>query len=571
MPLLAYPVRPRELNPDIPPAVEGLILELIQKNPRCRPRSTESVAQVLGDVEDFTRGRGFLESLPDPSPGHLTQVRHFAESLKEARKPKELAQALLNAVDDSFSSLSVSVFLRESTDGPFRLVASRGRPSQRVKQQLQESEVDPWLLSKSRNLSCGEKGSSVGIRLRRKDQSVGLLFLELKEQNITEEGMDFLHCLVAILDMQLSMCSPFRADSFGQPCCLALPKGTKMVGEHPSMRKLFEHIRRVAPSEATVLISGESGTGKELVARAIHEYSHRCKGGFIPIDCAALPEGLIENELFGHSRGSFTGALEEKRGLFEVASGGTLFLDEIANMPRALQLRLLRVLQDKKIRRLGETMERRGDVRIVAATNQSLKEAVRQGQFREDLYHRLCVYPLRVPPLRDRPSDTALLISHFMEGLNRREGQGKSIAPGVVERLTGYSFPGNVRELENILEGAYHLGSGSEITLQDISSRLLDAAARGERSSSSLPESIVENLVSGRAGFWTTVRDGFLRRDLSREEVRRVVALGLAHCGGSYRRVLKHFRLPGNDYKRFLSFLSRHDCRVDFRPYRRDQ
>ena len=343
----------------------------------------------------------------------------------------------------------------------------------------------------------------------------------------------------------------------------------KMVGEHPKMQKLFDEIRRVASTEATVLIYGESGTGKELVAHAIHENSRRCRGDFVPINCAAVPEELIENELFGHSRGGFMGALAEKRGLFEVASGGTLFLDEIANMPIAFQSRLLRVLQEKKIRRLGETMERVVDVRIVAATNRSLGEWIRQQRFREDLYYRLNVYQVRVPPLRDRASDIWLLTDHLLARLNSREGRKKQITPEAIEGLMTHPFPGNVRELENILESAYYLCSGNEIGREDVSSRLSADRMEWKEPPTSRPESIVDDLVSGRAGFWPTVRDGFLQRDLSREEVRRIVSIGLSDCSGSYRRLLKHFGLPSSDYKRFLSFLSRHNCLVDFRPYRR--
>jgi DNA-binding NtrC family response regulator len=222
-----------------------------------------------------------------------------------------------------------------------------------------------------------------------------------------------------------------------------------LLGESDSIRAIREMIDRVAPTTSTVLITGESGTGKELVARAIHDRSPRNNGPFVTVNCGALPEGLLESELFGHKRGSFTGAIRDKEGLFQVADGGTLFLDEVGETTPAIQVRLLRVLQEREIVPVGSTRPIIVDVRVLAATNASLEERVAAGTFREDLYYRLNVVPIHVPPLREHREDISLLAAHFLE---RYGGQGRSFRPEAMERLNAYEWPGNVRELENVVE-----------------------------------------------------------------------------------------------------------------------
>ena len=364
-------------------------------------------------------------------------------------------------------------------------------------------------------------------------------------------------------------CAAFPEYRLPKAVSLSLGNGKRLLGEHPRMRKLFGEIHRVAQTDAAVLICGETGTGKELVARAIHESSPRRHRELVAVNCATLPEPLVENELFGHCQGSFTGALTDKRGLVEAASGGTLLLDEIASLPIVLQSRLLRVLDNQTIRRLGETRERRVDVRILAATNVCLAEHIRLGQFREDLYYRLNVFQLRIPPLRDRSSDVFLLVYYFLHRLNGHQGQQKQITSEALELLIRHPFPGNVRELENLLESTYHLSANGQIGAEDISSRLCANTPEPKPERFSQAAFILEGLGSGRLEFWTAVRDRFRRRELSPQEVQTIISLGLSECGGSYRRLLRHLGLPQEDYRRFLAFLSRHKCKVDFRPYRK--
>jgi two-component system response regulator PilR (NtrC family) len=238
-----------------------------------------------------------------------------------------------------------------------------------------------------------------------------------------------------------------------------------IIGQSPNMRAIFDLIQTVAPQTSRVLITGESGTGKELVARAIHENSARSHAPFITINCGAFPETLLESELFGYTKGAFTGANENRRGLFQAAHGGTLFMDEIGNMDQAMQVKLYRVLQEGKVRPLGSTEEADVDVRVIAATNKDLEKAIAAGEFREDLFYRLSVIPIHVPALRERREDIPLLARHFLERFRKTmEKPIEGISPQAMQRLESYDWPGNVRELENTIERAVALESGPEIS-----------------------------------------------------------------------------------------------------------
>ena len=252
----------------------------------------------------------------------------------------------------------------------------------------------------------------------------------------------------------------------------------QIVGLSPKMQEVFKMVERVADTDSTVLILGESGTGKELVARALHFNSRRQFAPFVPINCAALPENLLESELFGHCRGAFTGAINDKKGLFEEADGGTILLDEIASMPALLQSRLLRVLQDREVRRVGENTPIRVNVRVLAATNEPLEKKIKDGSFREDLYYRLNVIPIHVPPLRERKDDIPLLVARFLrDKIHARTGQPFQVTRQAMAALTAHDWPGNVRELENAIERASVL-SDTEIIKLDSLPPVITAAGR---------------------------------------------------------------------------------------------
>ena len=314
------------------------------------------------------------------------------------------------------------------------------------------------------------------------------------------------------------------------------------------MQQLAERVRAAARIAGSVLVTGETGSGKELVARAIHHHSGRASGRFVAIDCGALPEDLIESELFGFKRGAFTNALADKSGLFEEANGGTLFLDEISNTSRRFQAKLLRALQERQIRRLGDTAFRQLDIRVIAATNRDLRTLVRQGDFREDLFYRLSVFSIQVPPLRNRLDDIPLLVEAMLGGR-------KQITNDALAKLQLYDFPGNVRELENLIETAIYTAPENVIEESHIA---LPSGAPA------IPEGVlhVEN-------FWESVARPYADRMITRTHMENVVRRGLQQANGSYRRLIQLFNLPDSDYKRFMDFLRRHGCNVDYRQYRR--
>jgi two-component system response regulator FlrC len=290
--------------------------------------------------------------------------------------------------------------------------------------------------------------------------------------------------------------------------------GLDIVTEAPGMLAALERARRIAPTEATVLIQGESGTGKELLARAIHRWSPRADGPFVAVNCAAIPETLVEAELFGHERGAFTDARIARPGMIEQADGGTLFLDEIGEMPMAAQAKLLRVLQDRSVRRIGSTDTRAVDVRFVAATNQSLRALVRDRRFREDLFFRLDVLALEVPPLRERVSDVALLAAHFARRWGGAYGwPDVAIAPEALAHLQAHAWPGNVRELENVIHRALIESSGGAILPEHLT---LETGA--------------ERVAAPRAGASRT--PGRTWKDAERE----LIFATLAEVGGNRRR-----------------------------------
>ncbi|HUA35553.1 MAG TPA: sigma-54 dependent transcriptional regulator [Candidatus Binataceae bacterium] len=250
-----------------------------------------------------------------------------------------------------------------------------------------------------------------------------------------------------------------------------------LIGEHPTIVKLRALAERVASSEVTVLITGESGTGKEVVAKGIHAISPRVERPFVPVNCAAIPRDLLESEMFGHERGAFTGAAGARHGLFTIADGGTIFLDEIGEMPLDLQAKLLRVLEDGMVRAVGSDRATRVNVRVIAATNNDLARAVKKALFREDLFYRLQVVPLLIPPLRERRSDIPILIDYFLDRIrSRTPGRQLSVTRDAMVHLWSYDWPGNVRELENMVERLAILADGSEITTGILPQTLLDSA-----------------------------------------------------------------------------------------------
>lgn len=294
-----------------------------------------------------------------------------------------------------------------------------------------------------------------------------------------------------------------------------------IIGESSTLGEVFRVLLKVAPTDSTVLVTGESGTGKELLVRALHTKSMRADKPFVPINCGAIPKELLESELFGHEKGAFTHAIRSRAGRFEVADGGTVFLDEIGEMDPSLQVKILRVLQEKEIERVGGSGPRRVDVRIVAATNRDLEEEVAQGRFREDLYYRLNVIPLHLPPLRERGGDILLLVQAFLERFcERKERVLLTLSPDTRKVLAAYSWPGNVRELENLMERLSILVDDDIVELSDLPRKILDdVGALEELAEPEVPALLsVPEVRELRSGFvWPNLAD-MQRYDLGLKE-----------------------------------------------------
>lgn len=350
------------------------------------------------------------------------------------------------------------------------------------------------------------------------------------------------------------------------------------------LTELLAEARCVARSDAKVLITGESGVGKELVAKFIHEHSSRSRRPLITVNCAGVPESLLESELFGHVRGSFTDAHRDRRGLLEVADGGTVFLDEVGEMSQRMQALLLRYLETGEIQRVGsDQYTTTVDVRVISATNRDLLERTKTGEFREDLYYRLNVVHFVVPPLRERRDDIAPLFEHYVRALaeqNRLPVCELSHEARVY--LEAAPWPGNVRELRNVAERVALRYAGRTVTLTELRSQIArkgssvpasaartdDVESLARSHQDALARSYYDRMTLGHESFWTAVYQPFMLRDLTRDTVRAIVRLALAESRGNYRIVLQMFNLPAGDYKRFLSFLQKHECHVPFQLFR---
>jgi DNA-binding NtrC family response regulator len=304
-----------------------------------------------------------------------------------------------------------------------------------------------------------------------------------------------------------------------------------IIGRSEAMQEIFATIERVGPTRATVLLAGESGVGKDLIARAIHFHSPRRERPLVKINCSAIPENLMESELFGYEKGAFTGAVGTKPGKFEQADTGTVFLDEIGDVPAAIQVKLLRILQEREFERLGSNVTRHIDVRVIAATNQDLRAALEQGTFREDLYYRLNVVPLNIPPLRERKQDIPFLANHFLRKLAPDSGhEVEAISDAAMEKLVGYHWPGNVRELENVIERALILCRGSQLEADDIK---LEMAPRARPAGDSnqhhfLPEGLTLDQYEQEI-----IREALRRADGNKSQAARL--LGLTRNALRYR------------------------------------
>jgi transcriptional regulator with PAS, ATPase and Fis domain len=348
---------------------------------------------------------------------------------------------------------------------------------------------------------------------------------------------------------------------------------SELIGKSRPIQSLLQEIEDAARTESKVLITGESGVGKEVAAALIHRASRRGQGPLVTINCAAITDSLLESELFGHERGSFTGAYRDRVGLLELAHRGTVFLDEIGEMTLRMQGLLLRFLETGEIQRVGSVrVGARVDVRVLAATNRNLLEQIEAKTFREDLYYRLNVFRIAIPPLRERREDIPELLAYFQRTFGRQYSVNPgSFAPETLQILLRHHWPGNVRELKNLIERLVVRCGNAVITPADLPQEICGEVVRAAVTPPARPSAADEmytQMTAQRMSFWTVVYPAFMSRDVTREDLRTIVARGLSHTAGNYKMLIELFNMDSQDYKRFLNFLRKHHCHLPFQQFR---
>jgi transcriptional regulator with GAF, ATPase, and Fis domain len=350
-----------------------------------------------------------------------------------------------------------------------------------------------------------------------------------------------------------------------------------LIGRTGGMRTLMESIDEAARCDAKVLITGETGVGKEIVGRLIHQRSRRASAPVVTINCAGLQDSLLESELFGHVRGSFTGAYQDKSGLLEMAPNGTVFLDEVGEMSMRMQVVLLRFLETGEIQRVGANRAHTHvNVRLIAATNRDLQTHMASGAFREDLYFRLNVIRLIVPPLRDRSEEIPLFVDHYLSMYSEQHATKRPrISPAAMEALMAHPWPGNVRELKNLIERLVLRACGGTIWLDGLPAEMLSVTRAVEpiRPSAGiqrgpLTDDLADRMIQSGESFWRVVYPAFMARHLTCADVQAIVRRGLEQTNGNYRLLVELFNMLPADYRRFLRFLRKHECHLPFQPFR---
>jgi DNA-binding NtrC family response regulator len=349
----------------------------------------------------------------------------------------------------------------------------------------------------------------------------------------------------------------------------------ELVGRSAAIRDLEQEIAYAAGTDAKVLITGESGVGKEVVARLIHQRSRRAHAPLVAINCAGLPDTLLETELFGHVRGSFTDAYRDKRGLLETAHGGTVFMDEMGEMSLRMQALLLRFLETGEVQRVGsDRPHTTADVRVITATNRDLQKAIQEQRFREDLFYRINVVHLFIAPLRERPDDIEPLLDYYMRRYAVAHGiPCPTLTPAALEYLRAHRWPGNVRELKNVVERVVVRVRNGVVDAGDLPPDVLTGryAPVGEKAAPAGPtvaQRLYDQMLKNNDSFWGVVHEPFMARDITREDLRQLVLRGLERTQGNYKSLVRLFNMPPQDYKRFLNFLRKYQCQMPFQRFR---
>ncbi len=535
-------------------------------------------------------------------PGELRRLRLFRETVlgSSLLSADTLVQAFLGRALESVEAERGLLFLLKDDELTCRAaVAAGGGPLAAPERDVPRQVVE-WVLRERQGLFAPDasadkrlqwKGSIADLRVKslmacpllHDSEILGVLYVDRRARGSSfpaRARADF-EAIAADLTQLLVIAqrAETRAQESAARSLAAEPEDALpgMVGESPAMQRLASAARVVADSTESVLITGESGTGKEVLARALHARSRRARGPFVAIDCGAIPASLMESVLFGHVKGAFTGADRDKAGVFEEAEGGTLLLDEITNASLDLQARLLRVLQEREVRRVGGRGSVEVDVRVMAATNLDIEAEVAAGRFRQDLYWRLNVIHLHLPPLRDRPEDIPLLAEHVLRQIVEREKKPlEGFTEDAMRLLVAHPWPGNIRELGNCVARMAAFASAGRLGAERIPEGVRDRQTRplkvrlpsGVRSGDEPAPPALEDLLAGRTDFWSAVRAPLRAKTLTRAQAREVVAEGLRRTSGSYKETARLFGLPDDDYGRFMDFLRFNKLKLDFRPFR---
>jgi Nif-specific regulatory protein len=440
------------------------------------------------------------QSAITPDSMDLSLLLRISKSVNSVQNLKEMGQKLLEIMYDSMPVQRAAIFLYEDSTAELNHLCSRWRNAATNRVQASKTLLAQVVREKSaflandvlQNETVGKTDSLLASSPKSVlcapfiyfDRVLGVLYLDTFDPGFefNERHLQLAGAIVGLTAPVIHNIRNYEAAVETTKSLRAeLQMDREIIGESPAVRKVYEFIRRAAPADSTVLITGESGTGKELVARAIHSNSKRAEHPFIAINCAALPETLLESELFGHEKGAFTGAIAQKKGKFEAAESGTVFLDEIGEMASPLQAKLLRALQEREIERVGGTRSVKINVRIIAATNRDLQKLVQAGTFRQDLFYRLNVLTLRTPALREMPEDLPLLARYFVSRFSKKSGrQLRGISPEALDYLKHYDWPGNIRELENSIERAVVMGSSDLILPEDLPESLAEVEITGD-------------------------------------------------------------------------------------------
>jgi transcriptional regulator with GAF, ATPase, and Fis domain/tetratricopeptide (TPR) repeat protein len=528
---------------------------------------------------------------------HLRILCRVSYALNGIHELDRLLEAIIDLLIQGIHMERAMVFLKDHETGRLRLAKARNmkRESLDGANHISQSILDeahkrghPFVsanamtdprVRNSEPLSSSQSGKLLCAPLKARGRTVGVLYADHPDavESLNESVIDlfaaFCNLSALAIDNALVRRSLSEENAELESHLRQAREGyTEIIGKSAAIETLRERIARAASSPLDILITGESGTGKELVARALHRTGRRSGGKFVPLDCGSLSESLIESELFGYRKGAFTGAIDNRLGLLESANGGVVFFDEISNLSTKLQAKLLRALQEREIRRLGEPAARKVDIQVVAATNQDLREALRRGKFRKDLYYRLNTLEIRVPPIRERMEDIPILVHWFLEKTAATEdGRVKSFSKEAFELLCEYKFPGNVRQLKGIVQGAYYLSPGRTIGREQLPAEIRDSVtnrntARGVARSS---HQLYQEIVQGRGTFKDLVKEPFLRRQIPSSMVRRIIHRALTETRGKYRDAFRILGISDQEYSVTLVFLKRHGCYLNFRRYRR--